>query len=120
MECSEIVSKAAAVAEAREGKRSSGVNVALGRYYLGKKDYGKTIAYMEAGRNKGNKNKIEYNDPLMLVNLAEAYYRTMQFSEALEIYFAMSTQFPAVRQIQVAMQGVYSMEQKSAGDARIL
>jgi len=50
---------------------------------------------MEAGRNKGNKNRIEYNDPLMLINLAEAYYRTMQFSEALEIYFAMSTQFPA-------------------------
>jgi tetratricopeptide (TPR) repeat protein len=120
VECSEIVSKAAAVAEGREGKKSSGVKVALGRYYLGKKDYGKTIAYMEAGRNKGNKNKIEYNDPLMLVNLAEAYYRTMQFSEALEIYFAMSTQFPAIRQIQVAMQGVYSMEQKSAGDARIL
>jgi hypothetical protein len=56
----------------------------------------------------------------MLVNLAEAYYQTMRFSEALEIYFAMSKQFPAVRQIQVAMQGMYSMEQKSAGDARIL
>jgi hypothetical protein len=56
----------------------------------------------------------------MLINLAEAYYQTMRFSEALEIYFAMSNQFPAVRQIQVAMQGVYSMEQKSAGDARIL
>lgn len=120
VECGEIVSRAAALAEAREGKGSSGVNIALGRYYLGRKDYGKAIAYMEAGRNKGNKNRIEYNDPLMLVNLAEAYYRTMQFSEALEIYFAMSTQFPAVRQIQVAMQGVYSMEQKSAGDARIL
>ncbi|MFB0506211.1 MAG: tetratricopeptide repeat protein [Thermodesulfobacteriota bacterium] len=120
VECSEIVSKAVALAEAREGKRLSGVNVALGRYYLGKKDYGKTISYMEAGRNKGNKNRIEYNDPLMLINLAEAYYQTMRFSEALEIYFEMSRQFPAVRQIQVAMQGVYSMEQKSAGDARIL
>jgi len=120
VECNEIVSKAAALAEAREGGKFPGVNVALGRYYLGKKDYGKTIAYMEAGRNKGNKNRIEHNDPLMLINLAEAYYKTMQFSEALEIYFAMSTQFPAVRQIQVAMQGVYSMEQKSAGDARIL
>jgi len=120
VECSEIVSKAGAFAEAGEGGKFSGLNIALGRYYLGKKDYGKTIAYMEAGRNKGNKNKIEHNDPLMLINLAEAYYRTMQFSEALEIYFAMSKHFPAVRQIQVAMQGVYSMEQKSAGDARIL
>jgi tetratricopeptide (TPR) repeat protein len=120
VECNEIVTRAAALAEAREGRKFSGVKVALGRYYLGKKNYGKTIAYMEAGRNKGNKNRIEYNDPLMLINLAEAYYQTMQFSEALEIYFAMSKQFPAVRQIQVAMQGVYSMEQKSAGDARIL
>ncbi|NVL93137.1 MAG: hypothetical protein HWN71_08915, partial [Desulfobacterales bacterium] len=120
VECGEIVTKAGALAEAGEGKRFSSVKVALGRYYLGKKDYERTIAYMEAGRNKGNKNRIEHNDPLMLINLAEAYYQTMRFSEALEIYFAMSKQFPAVRQIQVAMQGVYSMEQKSAGDARIL
>jgi len=120
VECSEMVTKAAALAKAGEGKEFCSVNIALGRYYLGKKDYAKTIAYMEVGRNKGNKNRIEYNDPLMLINLAEAYYQTMRFSEALEIYFAMSKQFPAVRQIQVAMQGVYSMEQKSAGDARIL
>jgi tetratricopeptide (TPR) repeat protein len=120
VECSEIVKRAAALAEAGGGRKFPRMNIALGRYYLGRKDYGKSIASMEAGRNKGNKNKIEYNDPLMLINLAEAYYQTMQFSEALEIYFAMSEQFPAVRQIQVAMQGVYSIEQKSAGDARIL
>jgi tetratricopeptide (TPR) repeat protein len=120
VESNEIVTKAGSLAEAAEGKKFSSVNVALGRYYLGKKDYEKTISYMEAGRNKGKKNRIEYNDPLMLINLAEAYYQTMRFSEALEIFFAMSKQFPAVRQIQVAMQGMYSMEQKSAGDARIL
>jgi tetratricopeptide (TPR) repeat protein len=120
VECTEIVKRATALAEAGGGRKFPRINLALGRYYLGKKDYAKTIAYMEAGRNKGNKNKIEYNDPLMLINLAEAYYQTMQFSEALEIYFAMSEQFPVVRQIQAAMQGVYSMEQKSAGDARIL
>jgi len=120
VECSEIVTKAVALAKTGGGQKFPSINFALGRYFLGKKDYGKAIAYMEAGRNKGNKNKIEYNDPLMLINLAEAYYQTMRFSEALEIYFAMSKQFPAVRQIQVAMQGVYSMEQKSAGDARIL
>ena len=67
-----------------------------------------------------NKNKIEYNNPVMLVSLASAYYRTKKFSEALEIYFEISKQFPSVRQIQIAMQGVYSMEQKSAGDAKIL
>ncbi len=75
---------------------------------------------MEAGRDKSNKNKIEYNDPAMLVSLARAYYQTKKFSEALEIYFEISKQFSSVRQIQIAMQGVYSMEQKSAGDAKIL
>ena len=55
----------------------------------------------------------------LLLNLAEAYYRSKKFSEALEIYFGMHKQFPAVRQIQVSMQGVYAMEQKSAGDAKL-
>jgi hypothetical protein len=31
----------------------------------------------------------------------------------------MSKQFPEVRQIQEAMQGIYSMEHKSAGDVKI-
>ena len=74
---------------------------------------------MEAGRDKSHKNRIEFNDPLMLVNLAEAYYYSKQFSESLEIFFEMSKQFPALRQIQVALQAVYSMEQKSAGDVKI-
>jgi hypothetical protein len=55
----------------------------------------------------------------MLVNLAEAYYRTKKFSESLEIYFEMSKRFPVVRQIQEALQGVYSIEHKSAGDVKI-
>ena len=74
---------------------------------------------MEAGRDKSNKNRVEYNNLLMLVNLAEAYYHSKKFSEALEIFFEMSKHYPAVRQIQVTMQGVYSMEQQSAGDAKI-
>ena len=119
VECPDLVAKASALAEAGEGKRFSIVNFALGKYYLGEKDHKKAASYMEAGRDKSNKNRIEYNDPLMLVNLAEAYYRIKQFSEALEIYFEMSKHFPAIRQIQVAMQGIYSMEQKSAGDVKI-
>lgn len=119
IESPELVAKAATLAEAGEGKKFSSVNFALGKYYLWKKDYEKAISYMETGRDKSNKNRIEYNAPLLLINLTEAYYHTKKFSEALEIYFEMSKQFPAVRQIQVAMQGVYSMEQKSAGDVKI-
>jgi tetratricopeptide (TPR) repeat protein len=120
VECPKTVEKASVLVESGEGKAFARVNFALGKYYLQKKDYVKAAFYMEAGRDKSNKNKIGNNNPVMLVSLAKAYYRTKKFSEALEIYFEISKQFPAVRQIQVAMQGVYSMEQKSAGDAKIL
>ena len=115
----QAVISASELAQKGEGKRFARLNYALGRYYLWKKDYVKAVNHMEAGRDKSNKNRIEFNDPLMLVDLADAYYYSRKYSEALEIFFEMSKQFPAVRQIQVAIQGVYSMEQKSAGDAKI-
>jgi tetratricopeptide (TPR) repeat protein len=118
-ECGQTVKKSMATVEAGEGKRNSLLNVAVGRYYLGKRDYARAVSYLEAGRDKSNKNKIEANDPVMLVNLAETYYRTKKFSEALEIYFEMSKQFPEVRQIQEALQGIYAVEHKSAGDVKI-
>jgi tetratricopeptide (TPR) repeat protein len=119
VDCPTVAKKSAASVEAGEGKRYSSLNVALGRYYLGKKDTARALSYLEAGRDKGNKNKIEFNDPVMLVSLASAYYRTKKFSEALEIYFEMSKQFPEVRQIQESLQGIYAMEHKSAGDVKI-
>ena len=93
---------------------------ALGRHFLARKEYSKALFHLEAGRDKGNKNKVESNDPELLAALAEAYYRVKKFSEAQEIYFEMSKNFPAVRQIQEALQGIYSREQKSPGDVRIL
>jgi tetratricopeptide (TPR) repeat protein len=119
VDCSKLVEKAIATVETGEGKQFSTLNIAIGRYYLGRKDYTKAVSFIEAGRDKGNKNKIESNEPLMLVSLADAYYRTKKFSEALEIYFEMSKQFPEVRQIQEALQGIYAMEHKSAGDVKI-
>ena len=115
----QAVINASELAQKGEGRAISRLNHSLGSYYLWKKDYVKAVSYMEAGRDKSNKNRIEFNDPLMLVHLADAYYYSRKYSEALEIFFEMSKQFPAVRQIQVAIQGVYSMEQKSAGDAKI-
>jgi tetratricopeptide (TPR) repeat protein len=118
-ECPRVIQKAAALVEAGESRKFSLLNLAIGKYYLGRLDPVKALSYLEAGRDKSNKNKIESNDPVMLVNLADAYYRTKKFSEALEIYFEMGKQFPEVRQIQEAMQGVYAMEHKSAGDVKI-
>ena len=119
-QCGKVLARVGQVAEAGDGRRYQRLNFALGSYYLRKKDYTRAISYMEAGRDKSNKNKIEANDPEMLTGLAEAYYRTKKFSEGLEIFFEMSKEFPVVRQIQEAMQGVYSMEQRSAGDVKIL
>lgn len=118
-ECGQIVKKAEAAVEKGEGRKFSLLNFALGRYHLLRKNSSRALFYMEAGRDKSNKNKIESNEPVMLVNLADMYYRGKKFSEALEIYFEMSKQFPVVRRIQDAMQGVYAMEQKSAGDVKI-
>lgn len=118
--CAKVLARIGQVSEAGDGRRYQRLNFALGSYYLRRKDYARAIAYMEVGRDKSNKNKIEANDPEMLAGLAEAYYRTKKFSEGLEIFFEMSREFPVVRQIQEAVQGVYSMEQRSAGDVRIL
>ena len=119
-QCAKVLARVGQVIEAGDARRYRRLNFALGSYYLRQKDYARAIAYMEAGRDKSNKNKIEANDPEMLAGLAEAYYRTKKFSEGLEIFFEMSQEFPVVRQIQEAVQGVYSMEQRSAGDVRIL
>jgi tetratricopeptide (TPR) repeat protein len=118
-ECPRVLQKAAAMVETGESKKLSLLNIAIGKYYLSRLDHDKAVSYLEAGRDKSNKNKIESNDPVMLVSLADAYYRIKKFSEALEIYFEMSKRFPEVRQIQEAMQGVYAMEHKSAGDVKI-
>lgn len=119
MECPRTAQTSAAAVDAGDSRRFAVLNVGLGRYFLSRKDTTRAVSYMEAGRDKGNKNKIESNDPVMLVDLSEAYYRTKKFSEALEIYFEMSKQYPQVRQIQEALQGIYAMEHKSAGDVKI-
>jgi len=119
MECPKVLQKATALVEAGESKKLSLLNIAIGKYHLSRLDDARAVSHLEAGRDKSNKNKIESNDPAMLVSLADAYYRTKKFSEALEIYFEMSKHFPEVRQIQEAMQGVYAIEHKSAGDVKI-
>ena len=119
VECPKVLQKATALVETGESKKLSLLNVAIGKYHLSRMEDAKAVSFLEAGRDKSNKNKIESNDPAMLVSLADAYYRIKKFSEALEIYFEMSKHFPEVRQIQEAMQGVYAIEHKSAGDVKI-
>jgi tetratricopeptide (TPR) repeat protein len=119
IDCPEVLKRATALWQQAKGRPPASLGMALGRYYRTRRDHTRTLHYLEAARDKSRKNRIEANPPAMLADLAWAYYKNRQFSEALEIYFTMSKQFPAVRQIQVALQGIYSMEQQSAGDAKI-
>jgi tetratricopeptide (TPR) repeat protein len=118
-ECTDAVLQATSMVEKKGGKVVSRVNYALGLYYLNKKNFDRSVLYMEAGRDKSNKNSIVHNEPLMLKHIADANFMAKKYSEALEILFALSEQFPAIRQIQVAMQGIYMREQRSAGDVKI-
>lgn len=112
--------QASALLARTPGKKGMALNGVLGSYWLNKRKLGDALALLEAGRDKANKNKIEANEPLLLVDLSEAYFRSKKFSEAQEIYFELAKEFPAVRLIQEGMQGIYSREQQSAGDVRIL
>jgi len=119
LQCAAIEPRAVRAAEAGERRKMAALNFALGTYHLRKGDVPRAVAYLESARDKTNKNRIEANDPLLLVTLAEAYYQSTQFSESLEIYFEMSRQFPVVRGLQETLQGVYAMTHKSAGDVKI-
>ncbi len=119
IDCPEAVKRASSLWQQSQGRPPFRLCLALGRHYRQKAQYPKALVHLESGRDKSRKNRIETNPPVMLIELARAYYHTRQFSEALEIYFEMSKQFPAVRQIQVALQGIYAMEEQSAGDAKI-
>jgi len=70
-------------------------------------------------RNHANKNKIEWNDPLLLVALAAANYSNNDYPQALETLFELAKSFEGLRGLQWNLQGVYAARQKAAGDARI-
>jgi hypothetical protein len=70
-------------------------------------------------RNKSNKNKLEWNDPLLLLALSAADYRNQQYAQALETLFELSKTFPGLRSLQWNLQGVYAARQKAGGEARI-
>ena len=118
-DCPKVAQRAVAAVETGEGKRFFNLNIALGRYYFGKRDYKSAAIYMEAGRDKGNKNKIEYNDTVMLVDLAETYYRTKKFSEALEIFFEMGKQFPKCARSRKPCRACIPWSTRARGDVKI-
>jgi hypothetical protein len=117
--CDALARTAQALAEAGQGERFRGLHRAVGTYQARAGHSERALLHLELARDKSNKNKIDTNDPLLLIQLADLYLATRSYSENLEIYFELSKEFPAVRQLQEAGQGVYSMEFRSAGDVKI-
>ncbi len=114
-----VLKKIEGLAASKDEKKPKPFYNSLGLLYYSKKDYEKSVQALELVRDKANKNKIEANDPVFLIRLANSYYRLKKYSEALEIFFELGKDYPVVRQIQDTIQGVYSADEKGSGDVRI-
>lgn len=77
------------------------------------------VAALSEYRDKANKNKLEWNDPLLLLALSAANYRDHEYPQALETLFEMSKTFSGLRGLQWNLQGIYAARQKAGGEARI-
>jgi tetratricopeptide (TPR) repeat protein len=86
-------------------------------FYSGR--YTRALYFLERARDKGNKNKIETNDPNFLLKLSYVYYIREYYPESLEIFFSLGKQFSGIRPLQDAVQSVYSYKQRGSGEAFI-
>jgi hypothetical protein len=77
------------------------------------------LSELSAYRDHSNKNKLEWNDPLLLTALTIANFRTNEYAQALETLFEMSKTLPGLRGLQWNLQGLYAARQKAGGEARI-
>jgi hypothetical protein len=77
------------------------------------------LAALSEYRDKSNKNKLEWNDPLLLVALAATSYRDHEYPQSLETLFELSKTFPGLRPLQWNLQGIYAARQRAGGEARI-
>jgi len=117
--CAGVAESARALALTSQAERFRNLHRAVGEHYAAAGQTERALAFLETARDKSNKNKIDTNDPLLLVRLADLHLAAKSFSENLEIYFELAKEFPAVRQLQEAGQGIYSTEYRSAGDVKI-
>jgi hypothetical protein len=118
-QCPATIAAARALAQSAQSDRFRALHRAVGEQYAAEGKSELALQSLETARDKSNKNKLDTNDPLLLLRLAEQHFAAKSFSESLEIYFELGKEFPAVRQLQEAAQGIYSTEYRSAGDVRI-
>jgi hypothetical protein len=95
----------------------------VGRWGLARLSHGDDASFLGAAlsehRDKSNKNKLEWNDPLLLLALALADYRDQEYAQALETLFELAKTLPGLRALQWNLQGIYAARQKAGGEARI-
>ncbi len=118
-ECMAVTAAARRLGQTGQSERFRALHRALGEQYASEDKHDLALQSLETARDKSHKNKLDTNDPLLLLRLAEQHFAAKSFSESLEIYFELGKEFPAVRQLQEAAQGIYSTEYRSAGDVRI-
>jgi len=70
-------------------------------------------------RDHANKNKLENNDPLLLLAIAACNYRNAEYAQSLETLFELAKTLPGLRGLQWNLQGIYAARQKAGGEARI-
>jgi hypothetical protein len=63
---------------------------------------------------------ISKNSPVLLTHLSFAYLQKQNFDSCLSILYTLAEEFPYIRVLQEAIQGIYLFKQKSSGDVRIL
>jgi tetratricopeptide (TPR) repeat protein len=102
-----------------EWERSRRDTALLGELSFFTGRYVRALYYLERARDKGNKNKIETNDPNFLLKLSYVYYIREHYPESLEIFFSLGKRFLGIRPLQDAVQSVYSYKQKGSGEAFI-
>jgi hypothetical protein len=82
-------------------------------------DAGTLVTTLSEHRDDSNKNKLEWNDPLLLLALVAANRQDQQYAQALETLFELSKTLPGLRWLQWNLQGVYAARQKAGGEIRI-
>ena len=98
--------------------RANGGRWGLARLRAGA-DSSALLARLSKLRESASKNRIERNDPLLLLALAVASYRSAAYAQALETLFALSQAYPGLRGLHWNLQGVYAARQTAGGEARI-
>ncbi len=82
-------------------------------------DASEMVRVLTRARDNAKKNKIEANDPLLLVAIALASYRNADYAQSLETLYAVSEVYPGLRGLHWNLQGTYAARQKAGGEARI-